>query len=309
MSVIFLKPQFKYRIWGGNKLKEDYYSIAPDKTGEAWLISGHQNGSTEIINGQYRGSLLKDFYLTNPNLFNDENKDQFPLLVKLIDAADNLSVQVHPDDKMALEYHSLGKTECWYIISATDEAEIIYGHNALTKEDFITKVKNKDWENLLRRRKVKSGDFYELPAVMVNAINKGVVILEVQQSADLTFRLYDYERIDKDGKKRELHLAEAIAATTFPQQEYHFQKASKKINSNLITTLTDAKYFKVEKWDLKEQIKTENNHYTLMVFLEGSGTINNEYYQKGDACIVLSDAKEIEIIPEEKTLLISANSK
>lgn len=308
MSIIFLKAIYKYRLWGGNKLTEDYYLDAPLNTGEAWLISGHENGSTTILNNPFKGLTLSEFYKQNPSLFNNEEKETFPLLVKLIDANDNLSVQVHPDDKMAKRYNSLGKTECWYIVSALDNAEIIYGHKALNKEEFINKINNEEWDDLLIKKKVKAGDFVEIPAGMVHALNKGILVLEVQQSSDITFRLYDYDRVDKDGSKRELHLEEAIEATSFSQKNKSYQMVNKVVGSNVLTTLTDSKYFKVEKWELKETLTINNKKYSLIVFLEGEGTINGNFYQKGDACVVLSDESEIVIKPNKETLIIKSNS-
>ena len=153
---LFIQPVLQEKIWGGTKLRDIYgYDIPSDHTGECWAISAHPDGTGAVENGTYAGTRLDVLYAEHPELFENPTSPVFPLLTKIIDAAEALSVQVHPDDAYGLKHEGeLGKTECWYIIDADDDAEIIYGHNAQTKEQFSEMVAAGDWEGLLRHVKV-----------------------------------------------------------------------------------------------------------------------------------------------------------
>ena len=156
--------------------------------------------------------------MNNPRYSDITKTEVFPLLTKILDANTNLSVQVHPDDAYAdlHENGELGKTECWYIIDCKEDAEIIYGHNAKTKAEFTEMIENGEWSPLLRRVKIKPGDFFYVPSGTIHALGEGTVVLETQQSSDATYRLYDYDRVDQKGQLRELHIDKSIAVTTIP---------------------------------------------------------------------------------------------
>ncbi|MCU0104106.1 class I mannose-6-phosphate isomerase [Acholeplasma vituli] len=306
-EVLFLSPEFKYRIWGGTRLKEFYNQTLPfENTGEAWAISAHKNGPSTVLNGPYKSMTLDHLYSRHRNLFGNVESNEFPLLIKIIDANDDLSVQVHPDDQMAKQYHSLGKTECWYILDASEDAYIIYGHKALSKADFLECVEHNKWDNLLNKVPVKKGDFFFIPAGMVHALGKGIVILETQQSSDITYRLYDYDRIDKDNQKRELHLDLGVEATKIPSPVVNTHVSEHKVGQNLVTHLIHSEFFSVEKYELQEPYLLENKQYRLITFLEGSGKIGEQTYKKGDSCIVTNDINNILISPSNFTLFISS---
>ena len=305
-EILFLSPIFKYRIWGKDKLKTYYPMIQDDTIGEAWIISAHDNGPSTILNGIYKGQTLNDVYKANKTLFGNLNADYFPLLVKMIDAHDRLSVQVHPDDDMASKFNSYGKTECWYILDADEGDEIIYGHTAHSKEEFRNLLDSGKYEELLIRQPVKKGDFFFIPAGMVHAIGKGILILEIQQSSDITYRLYDYDRIEKDGKKRELHLDLGLEATKFPSLTVYNKISSVVDNDNQVITLIEYRYFNVYKWNLKNQFKISNDPFSLLTFIDGVGSINGYPYKKGDSLIVPSTIKEIEINPVSFTEVVVA---
>lgn len=306
-EILFLRPDFKYRIWGGHNLEFIYgYKMPFEKTGESWCISAHPNGPSTILNGTYKGLSLDQLYQSNRTLFGDISDKEFPLLVKIIDANDELSVQVHPDDLLARNYHSLGKTECWYILDAEFDSEIIYGHQALTKGEFIAKVQNNQWDSLLCKVKVKKGDFFYIPAGIIHALGKGILVLETQQSSDITYRLYDYNRIDKDNKTRELHVDLGISATLIPSPNIDIHVETLQYNDNKISKFMGLNYFSVEKWDINTRFLRPNKLFTLVTFIEGSGTINGQRYKKGDSCIVTSLFDIIMIVPKEKTLAIAS---
>ncbi len=222
MQPLFLEPIFREKIWGGKGLEDKFaYKIPHNRTGECWAISAHENGPSTVENGPFSGKTLNEVWSSHPEVFGHYGGATFPLLTKILDANQDLSVQVHPDNVYANLYENgaLGKTECWYIIDCKKGAEIVYGHNAKTKEEFIRAIENRDWDKLLRRVKIKPGDFFYVPSGTIHALCEGTIVLETQQTSDITYRVYDYERKDKDGKKRELHLRKAIDVINIPHIE------------------------------------------------------------------------------------------
>lgn len=296
---LFLEGVFKEKLWGGNKLKEQFnYSIPSDRTGELWAISAHKNGASTIINGEHKGKSLTELYDSNKELFGHSEEDVFPLLTKIIDAQSDLSVQVHPDDAYGLEHEGeLGKTECWYVIDAEEGAEIVYGHHAQTQEELKEAIEEGDWDNLLTRIKVKAGDFFYVPSGTIHAIGGGVMILETQQSSDTTYRVYDYDRVQDDGEKRELHIEDSLAVTTVPHENPALNYKETKTEALVRTELVSNSFFSVEEWkvDGKEAFKKEAP-YTLVSILDGKGSllVDGQSYpcQKGDHFILPSPVNE-----------------
>lgn len=222
MQPLFLQPVFKERIWGGTTLNDAFgYDIPTEHTGECWAISAHPNGPSIIENGPYAGMTLDNLYREYPDLFGNLKEEVFPLLTKILDANMDLSVQVHPDDSYAMlhENGELGKTECWYIIDCKEDADMIFGHNAKTKEELQQQIQEGKWNDLLRRVKIKPGDFFYVPSGTIHALCEGKLVLETQQSSDTTYRVYDYDRRDAEGNLRDLHLEKAIEVTTVPHQD------------------------------------------------------------------------------------------
>ncbi len=286
--LLFMKPVFKQMIWGGNRMRNEYgYDIPGDDTGECWAISAHKNGDDTVDGGEFDGMKLSEVYKNHPELFGD-NKSQFPLLVKIIDAKADLSIQVHPDDEYAAqnENGSLGKTECWYILDCDADAEIIVGHNAATKEELSEMIHGNRWNDLIKPRPIKKGDFFQIEPGTVHAIKKGTLILETQQSSDITYRLYDYGRL-QNGKPRELHIDKSIDVITCPQKETGVLRAVTQVGTASFESLVDCKFYSVTKVDVTDtavlpQIPT----YRLCSVIEGSGTIDNRPVKKGDHFII-----------------------
>ena len=196
--ILFLEPVFKQMIWGGSRLKEQFgYDIPGEDTGECWAISAHPNGDCAIREGIYRGKTLSQLWASHPELFGNPQSDRFPLLIKIIDARDDLSIQVHPDDCYAREHEngSLGKTECWYILDCPQDAALVVGHNARTRQELAEMIHEGRWTELIRRIPVKKGDFIQINPGTVHAIQGGMMILETQQNSDITYRVYDYGRL------------------------------------------------------------------------------------------------------------------
>ena len=280
MQPLFLRPTFKERIWGGTTLRSDFgYDIPSEKTGECWAISAHPNGPSVIENGAFAGKTLSELWNEHPELFGNPKEAVFPLLTKILDANVDLSVQVHPDDTYAQEHENgeLGKTECWYIIDCVEGADIVFGHHAKTKAELIQQIKQGNWNQLLRREKIKPGDFFYVPSGTIHAICEGTLILETQQSSDTTYRVYDYDRRDENGNLRELHLEKAIDVTTVPHQDTASEPTVEMKDGVTITTYVQSEFFSVYKWDIEGSASFNfNEQYLLISTINGEGTFTHE---------------------------------
>ncbi|WP_027107964.1 mannose-6-phosphate isomerase, class I [Lacticigenium naphthae] len=300
MSIpLFLEGVMQDKIWGGEKLKEIFGYDAPTNTiGEYWAISAHKNGESIIKNGELKGKKLSEVWKEHPNLFGNPKEKVFPLLTKILDAKNDLSVQVHPDDEYSLRVEGeLGKTECWYIIDAEENAEIIYGHHAQTKEQLAKWIQSGDWDHLLRRVKVNKGDFYYVPSGTIHAIGSGVMILETQQSSDTTYRVYDYDRTDDKGIKRDLHIDKSIEVTTVPHEIPELKNEVEEYSDAKIKTFVSNSFFTVQEWSINGKHSfTSQAPYTLVSVLEGKGEIiiDDQSYEisKGTHFILPNDIKE-----------------
>jgi len=284
-------------------LEDNNFEIPNDSTGEAWVISAHKNGPSIVKNGVLKGKNLWELWNYYPHLFSGKTAtEEFPLLIKILDANDDLSVQVHPDDIYARRHEGeqYGKTECWYILDCADDAEIIFGHFADSEEEFRRKVEEGKWNELLKRVKVKKGDFVYVPSGTIHAIGKGIVILETQQSSDITYRVYDFDRIDNKGEKRELHIEQAINVTSFPHNVEEQKRVEETVESLTTTQLIAEKYFTVYHWRLDGNVITPlNKDYLLMSVIEGEGKIiieGNEFkLKKGDNFIMPATVFDYEL--------------
>ncbi|MBZ5749050.1 mannose-6-phosphate isomerase, class I [Metabacillus rhizolycopersici] len=309
---IFLTPVFQERIWGGTRLRDAYnYDIPSNTTGECWAISAHPNGQSIVTNGEYDGSTLSELWDNHRELFGHREGDRFPLLTKVLDANDDLSVQVHPGDQYAKEFENgeLGKTECWYIIDCDDDAEVIFGHNARSKEELVKMSEDGKWNELLQRVKIKPGDFFYVPSGSIHALCKGTLVLETQQSSDTTYRVYDYDRRDQDGNLRELHLEKAIEVTTIPHTVSKVEPKISKMETSTITTFVEEQYFTVYKWDVHSRLEmTQDKPFMLVSVIEGTGelTVNDESYliNKGEHFILPSSMGDF-VVDGNMQLIVS----
>ncbi|WEG13377.1 mannose-6-phosphate isomerase, class I [Pullulanibacillus sp. KACC 23026] len=291
---LFLKTVFKERIWGGNKLFTEFgYNIPTDTTGECWGISAHTNGPSEIVNGPLKGKYLDEVWKTNPELFGHFPSKEFPLLTKILDARTELSVQVHPDDRYAQKVEKVpyGKSECWYVIKAEPGAEIVYGHHAQSPEEFREMSNAGGWDKLLRKLKVKSGDFFYVPSGTIHAIGGGILILETQQSSDITYRVYDYDRKDLNGLSRDLHIESSISVTTFPHLDPVLVQKRKELQGAVLTELVSEKNFTVYDVLLDGKFsKSQEFPFLLVSILDGEGQLTtnegNFLIKKGDHFIL-----------------------
>ncbi|MDT2605378.1 mannose-6-phosphate isomerase, class I [Enterococcus hirae] len=296
---MFLKPVFQEKIWGGSRLRSVFgFDIPNDKIGEDWAISAHPHGVSVVENGEYQGQKLDELWQNHKELFGNPTEPVFPLLIKILDAEDELSVQVHPDDAYGMKHEGeLGKTECWYIIDAEPGAEIIYGHHAKTREELAEMIQEGRWDDLLKKVPVKKGDFFYVPSGTIHAIGKGIMILETQQSSDTTYRVYDYDRKNANGNTRELHIQQSIDVTTVPAITPQIQmKEVRKGNSSIVTYL-ETEFFNVYEWDIKGITSFKKQApYTLATVIDGAGelVVNEKIYPltKGASFILPNDVTE-----------------
>lgn len=302
MEPLFLEGVFQDKIWGGTKLRDEFgYDIPSETTGELWAISAHPNGPATVKNGEYAGKSLAELWDINKEIFGNQEGEVFPLLTKIIDAQNDLSVQVHPDDAYGLANEGeLGKTECWYVLSAEPDAEIVFGHNAESKEELRSLIDNGQWDDLLRSVQVKAGDFFYVPSGTVHAIGSGVMILETQQSSDTTYRLYDYDRRDDAGNTRELHIDQSIDVTTIPHSDQQPTTIINEQDNGTLTTLVSNDFFTVYEWSLTGEVSFEQEGlYTLVSVVDGKGSlqIENDTYElnKGDHFLLPNEIRNWKI--------------
>ncbi|MCJ8013289.1 class I mannose-6-phosphate isomerase [Paenibacillus sp. KQZ6P-2] len=292
------QPEFKERVWGGRALEQ--FGLTPPKghIGEGWMIADHPNGTTSVVNGelagqgldQIREQLGKEWFGSKG--FSEKN-GRFPLLIKLLDCNDNLSVQVHPtDDYEGLPKGELGKTEMWYVLDAKPDAKIIYGlKDGVTRESMKEALENGTVMDTLREVSVEAGDTFYIPAGTVHALCAGVVVAEIQQNSDTTYRIYDYDRPGLDGKPRELHIEDSLNVTAFEGSGATTMKTDSLAAGEWLQ-LAKSPYFIVEKgivngsWSLE----TTPESFTILVICDGSGTLswnNGSLEYKAGQCFLL----------------------
>ena len=315
-----LKPVTKSIIWGGNYLKEHFgFESNDENIAEAWLATNRSDGVNIIENGNFSGKTLEDYICENgmENVCGDF--DAFPLLIKFIDANDRLSVQVHPDDAYAKANGlDAGKTEMWYIVDCKEGAQLVYGlknEKAPTFEEIERANNEGKLSEMLNYADVHKGDCFFIPAGLVHAIGEGIVIAEIQQNSNTTYRLYDYDRVGKDGKKRELHIEKAseVIKTEFPD-EFISGKVISDLDGKRTEILCKCDLFCVIKYNLScdKSAFFEGGSMKSVICLNGNGKIicNGETYSicKGDsyliplACrdfIISSQSRDFEFIISE----------
>ena len=285
----------KTPIWGGTKLLDEWNKHADAPTvGESWELSVRELEKSKILNGAYAEKTLADVIATYGNslIAPDYTDNRFPLLIKFIDAKDTLSVQVHPDDAYASRVEQdRGKTEMWYIVDAEEGAELIMGlKDGVTQADFAAAVKAGESERVLKRQPVRRGESYFIPSGMPHAIGKGILIAEIQQNCDLTYRIYDFNRRQADGSLRELHIEKALdVVRPYSQEETnalrHARQSESLANGEV---LADCQYFRVEKLTvLKTHTLPTLQKMRHLLCLSGNGSLicNGKAYpiKKGDS--------------------------
>lgn len=314
------KPIIKDKIWGGPKLRDVLGKKASEKAGESWELSGVSGDISLVENGFLAGNTLEEVIevymseLVGEKVY-EKFGLEFPLLIKFIDAADFLSIQVHPDDTMARARHnSYGKSEMWYIVES-DNGELIAGFNRkLDKEAYLAHVKNGTLKEIMNREAVVPGDIYYMPAGRVHAIGAGVLLAEIQQTSDVTYRIYDWDRTDDEGKARELHTDLALDAIDF---RYHKEyKTSYQAIKNSTSTAVDTQFFTTGVIKLDKAVEKDFNlidSFVIYMCMEGEANITyqggEQKIQKGETVLIPADLKNLVIVPAVPSTLLEVYIK
>ena len=276
MKITKTIPAYKDYIWGGEKLKTEFGKDAPfTRVAESWELAAHRDGTSGFEGEAFD---LAELFRDRRELVgrNADKFERFPMIVKLIDAKDNLSVQVHPSDEYALANEgSYGKTEMWYVAEAEEGAGLYIGFNRdITEKEFRDLIKENRLQEVLNFIPVKAGEWFFIEAGTVHAIGKGVVIAEVQQNSNLTYRLYDYGRVGADGKPRELHVEKGVAVS--------------KLCAYKPDKRSSCEYFSCEKADWNGSLKlvADEKSFVAVVTLSGSFRVDGRAYGKGDTLFV-----------------------
>lgn len=283
-----LAPVCKEIIWGGTRLKNEYGKVSDlEKIAESWELTVRGDGMNVIENGPCKGMTLGDYL--------GEEADGFPLLIKLIDACDKLSIQVHPADEYAREKEGeYGKTEMWYIVDAEPGAQLVYGLKNYSKDAFRAAVAEGTLEQYMNYVDVKKGDVFFIPAGCVHAIGAGILIAEIQQSSNVTYRVYDYMRRGKDGKLRELHVDKALdVIVDYTEDEID---AIRYADGKSASALANCSYFKVDRYVLDgEMTLSAADGFVHILCLDGEGTVGGVALTKGESLLLPKGLDDVSV--------------
>lgn len=290
MALLKLSPSYKSYLWGGRRLIEEYNKNYSGKIlAESWELSCHPDGPSVIAEGRYAGMTLSQYIEQKGKKIlgvNCRRFQEFPILIKLIDARENLSVQVHPDNQYALAHEGqYGKTEMWYVIDSEESAYLYYGFKKkISKEEFLKRIKEETLLEVLHAVPVQKGDVLFIEAGTIHAIGKGILLAEIQQNSNVTYRVYDYGRVGPDGKKRDLHIEKALDVT---------ERIPVVRGKSSCPHIASCNYFTVDKLNLDGTIMNEmsgvigEESFMSLLFLEGEGEIvcgqERTTYRKGDS--------------------------
>lgn len=311
-SILFINPVFKQMLWGGSRLGKDWpYEIPGDDTGECWAVSAHPNGDCTIKGGKYDGYNLSKLWKEEPGLFGNIGFERFPLLVKIINAEGYSSIQVHPNDTYAKAHESgsYGKMECWYILDGTEDSTLVVGHNAETKEELSSMVHKGEWNELIREVHVEKDDFIQIEPGTIHTFGGGLMILEIQQNSDITYRVYDFDRLT-NGKPRELHLdkaLEVISVPSKPLEDYIIKTGN--MPENTMNLLIECDYYKVWKLDINIPLTIKHEPpFMLMSVTRGEGKINGTLIKKGDHFILPNGYGDINLEGDMQIIASACNT-
>lgn len=306
MNLLKLEPAFKDYLWGGTKLKTEYDKKSDlDKVAESWELSNHRDGSSIVTNGEYAGKTFIEYLEKEGKKVWGENAQgfvNFPVLIKFIDAKQALSIQVHPDDEYALRVEKeFGKNEMWYILECEEGSFLYYGVNCdLTQKEFREKIENNTILDVLNKVEVHKGDVFFIEAGTIHAIGAGIMICEIQQNSNSTYRVYDFGRKDANGNERELHIDKAVDVSKLTPSKQDFGALSKTDlgNGNNEELLAKCKYFTTERMDVTSSLtlNADAKSFHSLIILEGEGSVTCKdekvTFKKGESIFLPANAGE-----------------
>ena len=324
MYPLKFRPILKSMVWGGEKIAP-FKSISTDQhnIGESWELSGVKGNESVVANGEYAGrtitDLIKEFKDKLIGKSNYEKTgEQFPLLIKFIDAKQDLSIQVHPNDELAARRHngSKGKTEMWYVVETDPGAHLMAGlKKSITPEEYVERVNNNTITDVLEDFSLQKGDVFFLPAGRIHSIGSGSFIAEIQQTSDITYRIYDFGRLGLDGKPRELHTElakDAIDYKVYPDYKTSYQKDKNKEN-----VLVDCKYFTTSLYDLDKEYDLDLkalDSFLIIICIEGGAVItdnegHSETVRKGETVLIPASTEDVKVVPEGNVQFLTSYVK
>lgn len=310
MAILKLKPSCKEYLWGGTKLKTEFgKEFFGERLAETWELSCHPDGPSIVENGVYAKDTFSQFISKEGKQVTGEKSqkfEQFPLLIKLIDAREDLSIQVHPNDSYALKYEGqYGKTEMWYVVDCEEGASLYYGFSKeISKEEFAERIEKKTLLEVLNRVEVKKGDVFFIEPGTIHAIGKGILIAEIQQNSNVTYRVYDYGRKDANGKERDLHIEKALQVTNrIPISQ------KKSFEPHIVS----CEYFTVDKVILDGKLRkkivgeVDTSSFVSLLILNGAGEVHTKKervaVKKGDSIFLTAGLGEYEMEGNFEALL------
>lgn len=308
MYPIKLKPAFKDYLWGGTRLRDDFGKDCDfDKIAESWELSCHKDGNSVVADGEFAGLTLAQYIEKEGKSVlgtNCEKFENFPILIKLIDAKDNLSVQVHPNNEYAQRVEGeYGKTEMWYVVDCDDGASLLYGfkHN-ITKEEFRERIENNTLLEVTNSVPVKKGDVFFIEAGTLHAIGKGILIAEIQQNSNTTYRIYDYGRVGADGKPRQLHIDKAVDVTNLCPAKPYPQSEPVDMGGWTKKRLAKCEYFTVDviNVDTSAALEADKSSFVNILVLDGGCVLSSEgndavELKKGDSVFIPAGLGKFEL--------------
>lgn len=295
MEILKLNAPCKDYLWGGNRLREEYGKVSSaEKIAESWELSCHKDGESVIANGEYAGKTLTEYVSENKSALgtNCDRFEYFPILIKLIDAKDNLSIQVHPNNEYAMRVEGeYGKTEMWYIVDAQEGAQLIYGiEKEITKDEFKSRIADNTLLEVTNNVPVHKGDVFFIESGTLHAIGKGILIAEIQQNSNTTYRVYDYGRVGADGKPRQLHVEKAVEVTELCPPKYPTapQGTPEAVEGGEKTLLRSCEYFNVNKVVCNGEmpLTATDKSFNCILVLEGEGKVGDISAKKGETLFI-----------------------
>lgn len=296
------RPIPQERIWGGSRLAPMFQLDTEKKIGEVWTLSDHPSAPSECVNGEWKGYTFSHILQRDPDEYLGQawSGQRFPLLIKFLHAEDDLSVQIHPDDDYAEKHEKdFGKTEAWYILDADPGAKINYGHTFQHREDYFRAIEDKRVPDYLQYEPVTAGDFFFVPSRTLHALLKGTMVVEIQQTSDVTYRVYDWDRVNDKGESRTLHVDKAADVMRFSSSPEPPQRQTLRENESVVhQRLVQCPYFSIEKLDYRSATPYELRHVSpdnpsVLVVLEGEGVLRDPngtrdalHMEQGDTVVV-----------------------
>lgn len=296
-ELIFLEPVYLTTVWGGSRLRRMFGASVPDGTiGECLAISARPGGDCRVSRGTFAGMTLSRLWAEHRELFGGAGAGSFPLQVKFLDAREDLSVQVHPDASYAaLHETDGGKNEAWLVLEPSETGRIVVGHHAATREQFAALAGEGRWDELLRSVEMKADDFFLIPAGTVHAILAGSLVYEVQQASGVTYRLFDYGRLE-GGAPRELHVGKALDVVSAPSAPEASAPTVTSEGGAQRSLFTRNEHFTLSRWDVAERATIAlQSPFQLVSVLEGPGTVNGEPVEAGDQFVAPSSVVVLDV--------------